>query len=184
MNVHDENLDREGAGTGPEALRRERDRLRDKLDACLQDLEQARRELARAREIQESLSEQLHARASGRDDTASAGEPSGRESGQSVGWWRRMRMTTEQRTMLEELELVRGSKWFDAEWYVTEYPDVANAGIDPAEHYLRHGAPEGRDPGPQFSTEAYLRKHPDLYVSGANPLLHFLRSSSGHAADV
>ncbi|MGP9535205.1 MULTISPECIES: glycosyltransferase [unclassified Halomonas] len=35
---------------------------------------------------------------------------------------------------------------FDAEWYLTAYPDVAQAGIEPWEHYLRHGKAEGRLP--------------------------------------
>lgn len=80
--------------------------------------------------------------------------------------------------MLKDIQLVRASKWFDAEWYVAEYPDVANAGMDPAEHYLRHGAPERRDPSPMFNTGAYLRDHPELVDGGINPLLHFLRSRS------
>lgn len=33
---------------------------------------------------------------------------------------------------------------FDPEWYLAAYPDVAQAGIDPWEHYQRHGAEEGR----------------------------------------
>lgn len=35
---------------------------------------------------------------------------------------------------------------FDAEWYLKTYPDVAQAGMDPWEHYFRHGAKEGRLP--------------------------------------
>ena len=167
------------------ALRSEIDRLRAKLDSCRADLHQARLELAQAREIQESLAEQLHARSSDGSDTASASyieEQPGRGTEHSMSWWRRMRMSPEQRAMIEDIGLVRASKWFDAEWYVTEYPDVANSGVDPAEHYLRHGAPEGRDPGPQFSTEGYLRDHPGLAGSGTNPLLHFIRSGRGRGA--
>jgi len=181
VNVHDDNVGRNDERANTEALRHERDRLRTKLDACIHDLEQARLELAQARETQESLSEQLHARAARGDDVATVPPPEER-SERSMGWWRRMRMSPEQRTLLAEIELVRGSKWFDAEWYVTEYPDVANASMDPAEHYLRHGAPEGRDPGPQFSTEAYLRDHRELAESGTNPLLHFIRSGRGRGA--
>lgn len=33
---------------------------------------------------------------------------------------------------------------FDAAWYQERYPDVAAAAISPEEHYLRHGAREGR----------------------------------------
>lgn len=35
---------------------------------------------------------------------------------------------------------------FDAQWYVSAYPDVAEAGLDPWEHYQRHGRAEGRLP--------------------------------------
>jgi hypothetical protein len=35
---------------------------------------------------------------------------------------------------------------FDPAWYLEKYPDVKKAGIDPAEHYVRHGAREGRLP--------------------------------------
>jgi hypothetical protein len=176
--MHDDNIGHHGTSPDLENLLRERDRLRAKLDACRHDLDQARLELAQAREIQESLTEQLHARAAAGDEVASKLR-NDRRAEQSVGWWRKMRMSSEQRAMLEDVELVRASKWFDAEWYVAEYPDVANAGIDPAEHYLRHGAPERRDPGPLFNTDAYLRDHPEVVDSGINPLLHFLRSRSG-----
>lgn len=34
----------------------------------------------------------------------------------------------------------------DEEWYLSEYPDVAEAGFAAAEHYLKHGKNEGRYP--------------------------------------
>ncbi|MDW7748757.1 hypothetical protein [Halomonas sp.] len=36
--------------------------------------------------------------------------------------------------------------WFDENWYLAEYPDVAAAGMDPWVHYCRHGKAEGRLP--------------------------------------
>jgi len=36
--------------------------------------------------------------------------------------------------------------WFDGNWYLAEYPDVAAAGMDPWIHYCRHGKAEGRLP--------------------------------------
>jgi GT2 family glycosyltransferase len=44
--------------------------------------------------------------------------------------------------------LLRASPAFDARWYRATYPDIATAGIDPASHYLRRGAAEGRAPLP------------------------------------
>jgi GT2 family glycosyltransferase len=46
--------------------------------------------------------------------------------------------------------------------------------MDPALHYFLHGAAEGRDPGPRFSTSGYLAGNPDVERHGMNPLLHYL----------
>ena len=73
-----------------------------------------------------------------------------------------------------DLDLVRRSPFFDAEWYLQTYPDVAVAGADAAEHYALHGGrTENRDPGPWFSTGAYLRDNPDVAAQGLNALAHF-----------
>ncbi|NWO04458.1 MAG: glycosyltransferase [Alteromonadaceae bacterium] len=36
--------------------------------------------------------------------------------------------------------------WFDPQWYLRQYPDVAQAGLDPWHHYQSHGVNEGRLP--------------------------------------
>ena len=41
---------------------------------------------------------------------------------------------------------LRNSGIFDADWYLRQYSDVANAGIDPLRHYVEFGAKEGRVP--------------------------------------
>jgi GT2 family glycosyltransferase len=43
---------------------------------------------------------------------------------------------------------LRASAGFDASWYRAAYADVAAARVDPAVHYLRRGAAEGRAPLP------------------------------------
>jgi SAM-dependent methyltransferase len=70
--------------------------------------------------------------------------------------------------------LIRASGLFDAAWYLETYADVRKAGIDPALHYLRRGAIEGRNPSIHFSTRAYQNRYLDVATSGGNPLLHFL----------
>lgn len=75
----------------------------------------------------------------------------------------------------DDMKLLAASGWFDRAWYGARYPDIQTHGIDPAEHYLRFGAMEGRDPGPKFSTRAYLKAYPDVKESSMNPLIHFLR---------
>ena len=58
---------------------------------------------------------------------------------------------------LDDMVALRNSGQFDAEWYLSEYPDVRELGIDPAEHYLRIGKRLGRAPSRQSSpsTERY-----------------------------
>lgn len=70
-------------------------------------------------------------------------------------------------------DLVKQSDLFDAAWYLNKYPDVAQAQFEPAMHYLRHGANEGRNPGPWFDTNAYITAFGDS-LDGKNPLLHYL----------
>ncbi len=76
----------------------------------------------------------------------------------------------------EQAALARlgASPIFDAAWYTATYADVAEAGVDPALHYLRDGAAELRDPGPYFSTAYYLTSYPDVAAEKLNPLLHYL----------
>jgi len=62
---------------------------------------------------------------------------------------------------------------FDAEWYLEQNPDVAQAGVDPFEHYMTHGWHEGRDPHPLFDTSFYLESNPDVAAAGENPLVHY-----------
>ena len=56
--------------------------------------------------------------------------------------------------------------FFDAEFYRTEYPDVASGGMDPLLHYLDHGWREGRDPSAVFST--LQNKLASVYVNDFN----------------
>jgi hypothetical protein len=73
----------------------------------------------------------------------------------------------------KDLEVVRNSVFFDAEFYLETNLDVNAARVDPAFHYLVHGGAEGRDPGPYFSTKAYLNRRPDVARAGENALLHY-----------
>lgn len=79
------------------------------------------------------------------------------------------------RALPEQLNTIKQSSYFDAEWYCQQYPDVTTSGIEPAEHYLKFGAIEGRNPSDKFDTLYYLCEYLDVAVSGQNPLLHYLR---------
>lgn len=65
---------------------------------------------------------------------------------------------------------------FDAVFYARTYPDVAEVGADPLDHFMTYGWREGRDPSPDFSVRAYLEAFPEVAESGVNPLVHFLTS--------
>jgi glycosyltransferase involved in cell wall biosynthesis len=87
-------------------------------------------------------------------------------------------------TLEDQIDEISRSDLFSAAWYLASYPDVAVSRMDPARHFLMHGAGEGRDPGPFFSTQAYLRAVPNLSPPDQNPLLHYLRSRDVVAASL
>nr|VFJ67834.1 MAG: Glycosyl transferases group 1 [Candidatus Kentron sp. FW] len=73
-----------------------------------------------------------------------------------------------------EIKIIEESGLFDREWYLDEYPDVKEIGMDPVEHYLWVGAKLGRDPYPDFITSSYLSRNPDIEPGNLNPLVHYL----------
>ncbi|XGA79228.1 hypothetical protein OR573_12045 [Halomonas sp. CH40] len=79
------------------------------------------------------------------------------------------------KTLRQQSSLINASSYFDAHWYQEQYPDLAEAKANPAEHYLKFGALEGRNPSPHFNTEFYITQYPDVATAGDNPLIHFLR---------
>ncbi len=63
---------------------------------------------------------------------------------------------------------------FDADYYRAIYPDIAEAGIDPLDHFLTEGWREGRAPSRTFSVPDYLEFNPDVAALGINPFLHYV----------
>ena len=76
--------------------------------------------------------------------------------------------------LMQEIGLLLTSEYFDVDWYLRTYTDVAENQMNPAEHYLLHGAKEGRLPGPLFDGNWYLQHYPDVAENNMNPLLHFV----------
>ncbi len=62
---------------------------------------------------------------------------------------------------------------FDTPFYLRTYPDVADAGIDPLEHYMVQGFREARRPFAGFDPAFYRQRYLDGSTD-ANPLLHYL----------
>ena len=93
-------------------------------------------------------------------------------------WWTltlQLRPRLRQRSQLRRVkDQALKSGLFDQEWYLTRNPDVAQAGVDPMEHYLLSGGLEGRDPSSWFDSKWYLTQNPDVAKAGMNPLIHYL----------
>ena len=75
-----------------------------------------------------------------------------------------------------QIDAVRGCGLFDAGYYLRCNPDLAQAGVDAATHFVQHGWREKRLPHPLFDTAYYLEQNPDVAATGVNPLLHFIAS--------
>ncbi|HRY04298.1 MAG TPA: glycosyltransferase [Beijerinckiaceae bacterium] len=75
---------------------------------------------------------------------------------------------------LVERDLLDGCKFFDPDVYLADNPDVAAAGNDPWDHYVRHGMTENRRPGPYFEAKSYLLRYLDVEASGLDAMRHYL----------
>ncbi len=108
-----------------------------------------------------------------------------------------------QSSVIEEIELLRNKNddldeaEFCPEFYLANNPDVAAAGVDPYEHYVRYGKAEGRlgrmpeqavdgaeplDSEPaaekedfEFCPEFYLANNPDIAAAGIDPYEHYVQ---------
>lgn len=74
---------------------------------------------------------------------------------------------------MNDIDLLKNSKYFDASFYRSRYPDTVL--MDPHEHYVEYGGLEGRWPSEFFDPVAYWNAYPDVRTSRVNPLIHFLR---------
>ncbi len=91
-------------------------------------------------------------------------------------WWtvtlqlrERMRLRAERKVLLE-------SGLFNSTFYLQNNPDVAQAGMDPVEHFLAARGGGSRDPHPLFDASWYLAQNPDVARVDVNPLLHYLHA--------
>lgn len=75
----------------------------------------------------------------------------------------------------QDVDIVRLSGLFDEEWYLSRYPEVAQQGVSPLEHYLDIGWRLNHLPSLTFDPSYYLDMNPDVAGSDINPLYHFAR---------
>jgi glycosyltransferase involved in cell wall biosynthesis len=70
--------------------------------------------------------------------------------------------------------LITDTCLFDTNYYLANNPDIAEAGIDPLQHFLDVGyREEGRKPNFYFDPVWYLEVNGDVREVGQNPLLHY-----------
>lgn len=69
---------------------------------------------------------------------------------------------------------IKKTDLFNEEFYLNQYPNVANANIDPLTHYLFHGGAEGKYPSTKFNGNKYLNQNPHLIKNNTNPLAHYI----------
>jgi len=63
---------------------------------------------------------------------------------------------------------------FDREYYLSQYPDIADAGIDPVRHYIENGWKEFRNPRADFITSYYYSKNTGIIPENVNPFRHYI----------
>lgn len=74
---------------------------------------------------------------------------------------------------LETMQVILASGLFDPGYYLSQYPDVAESGVDPLVHYVGCGEYQGRWPNPRFNPVFYRDRH--LHGSTAtNALGHYI----------
>jgi hypothetical protein len=165
-------------------LQAELESLRSESALCALQLSQVRDELLKYYALHEAARERIaeFERSTGNSsapgaDRSGRGRPGLRRNSHrsiAIPGWVAVLLGERRRRMRANLEKVVATRYFDAQWYLEKYPDVAASGMDPLRHYLDFGAQERRNPGPKFDTGWYLGANPDVAASGINPLLHFI----------
>ncbi|MBX9933753.1 MAG: glycosyltransferase [Methylobacterium sp.] len=78
--------------------------------------------------------------------------------------------------------IVATSGLFDPTWYRQFNSDLGD--MDPLEHYILHGAFEGRSPSQDFDGNWYLDQYPDVAAAGQNPLVHYIEHGSSEGRSI
>ena len=69
---------------------------------------------------------------------------------------------------------LKDNELFDESYYLSNYKDVRDSGVNPLFHFVHDGWKELRDPNPLFNTKYYLDSNYDVREYGINPLIHFI----------
>ena len=81
--------------------------------------------------------------------------------------------------ILASKPMVEESGLFDPDAYLRFNTDIAEAKIDPWEHFAHHGGPEGRRASYLFDPKWYLSRYPEVGMAALSPLAHYLSQPTG-----
>ena len=72
--------------------------------------------------------------------------------------------------------------FFRSKYYLEQYPDVAESGKCPLNHFLQSGCQEHRNPNPFFNTKFYQENYRNIIPDGENEAIFYLQEGSklGH----
>lgn len=74
-----------------------------------------------------------------------------------------------------DIALIAASGLFDDGYYRDANPDTASYAGTALEHFVRHGAAEGRRPAEWFDSVFYAREYPDVPADRRNVFAHFIQ---------
>jgi glycosyltransferase involved in cell wall biosynthesis len=98
---------------------------------------------------------------------------SGAEAHSLFGGVDRLNDWTAARQRSFDLEFIEKSSLFDGTYYLSQYPDIAQAGVAGLEHFFDFGYREGRRPNFYFDPQWYLAHNPDVRLAALQPLTHY-----------
>ncbi|WP_412507133.1 hypothetical protein [Roseovarius sp. SYSU LYC5161] len=159
-----------------EALETERERRQDETASLGRLLEAARQKLAET----ETALQHAHHRQHVLDSLGATKAFLNAALGRPLAFRRHQRARNR---INEDMRLIAASGLFDAEWYLQRYPDLAQAKDTPLRHFVRYGAYELRDPGPEFDSMKYHLHNPDVTAHGMAALMHYVRSGKSEGRD-
>ena len=170
---------------GLDATQKNLDSIVAKLEQRVADLHKAQEQLEKSSLDQVSLRQQLENRQKELNTLRTSSQQHIHHLERLVQWLRvhaqrhaaavYREIRSYKKTLPKQVAMLEASQFFDADWYREQYPDVAKAGLKPAEHFIKFGAIDGRDPSALFSTAFYLTHYEDVAASGQHPLLHYIR---------
>ncbi|CAN2536521.1 hypothetical+protein [Methylocapsa aurea] len=68
----------------------------------------------------------------------------------------------------------RPNRFFDPCYYLANYPESNNSGMNPLLHYVFYGRFLGANPSADFDAQYYIQFNQDVAESRMDPLLHYL----------